>query len=151
MLPFPNPAKWAGLWPKSRLFARSPKGVAQSRPTGHHKHVSKVVRKQAHDVALLYAPTDDEKGVRYVRAKNGELQAGEVRPLAAGQSLCGLELVRMHPRAEMPCLYDVEVIHPAEESMRDMQGPAQVASDRYRRNWDATFGTNVNNDEKLAN
>jgi hypothetical protein len=89
-------------------------------------------------VAFLYAPTDDEKGARFVRVRKGELQAGEVRPLAHGQSLCGRELVRMRQRAEMPMLFDVEVIHPAEH-MHDTQGPAQVASDRYRRNWEETF------------
>jgi hypothetical protein len=36
-------------------------------------------------------------------------------------------------------LFDVEVIHPAEPPMRDTLGPAQVASDKYRRNWDETF------------
>lgn len=91
------------------------------------------------DVALLYAPTEDEKGARFLRVRKGELQAGEVRPLAHGQSLCGQELVRMHPRAKTPILFDVEVIHPAEPPMRDTHGPAQIASDRYRRNWESTF------------
>jgi hypothetical protein len=113
--------------------------------------VGKSAKKRARDVALLYAPTDDEKGARFVRAKNGQLQAGEMRPLAVGQSLSGQELVRMHPRAEMPYLCDVEVIHPAEKPMRDTQGPAQVASDRYRNNWDATFGTQRASGKKLAN
>lgn len=119
-------------------------------PSGHHKCVTKSAKKRAQDVALLYAPTEDEKGARFVRARNGKLQAGEVRPLAEGQSLSGQELVRMHPRAEMPNLCDVEVIHPAEKPMRDTQGPAQVASERYRKNWDVTFGPHRPS-KKLAN
>lgn len=74
-----------------------------------------------------------------MRAHQGELQTGELRPLAEGRSLCGQELVRMRPRSELPMLFDVEVIHPAERPMRDTVGPAQVASDRYRRNWEETF------------
>ncbi len=102
-------------------------------------------------MALLYAPTDDEKGARFVRARNGQLQAGEVRPLGEGQSLSGQELVRMHPRAGMPNLCDVEVIHPAEKAMRDTQGPAQVASERYRKNWEVTFGTQQPSGKRMAN
>jgi hypothetical protein len=113
--------------------------------------VGKSAKKRTQDVALLYAPTDDEKGARFVRARNGQLQAGEVRPLVAGQSLSGQELVRMHPRAEMPNLCDVEVVHPAEEPMRDTQGPAQVASERYRKNWDVTFGPQKPSAKKLTN
>jgi hypothetical protein len=113
--------------------------------------VSKSAKKRAQDVALLYAPTADEKGARFVRARNGQLQAGEVRPLAEGQSLSGQELVRMHPRSEMPNLCDVEVIHPAEKPMRDTQGPAQVASERYRTNWENTFGSQRSSGKRLAN
>jgi len=101
--------------------------------------VRKFSNRRGQDVALLYAPTDDEKGARFMRVRKGELQTGEVRPLAEGQSLCGRELVRMRRRAELPMLFDVEVIHPAERPMRDTLGPAQVASDEYRRNWEDTF------------
>jgi hypothetical protein len=127
-----------------------PKVAQTSRPS-HHKYVGKPAKKRTQDVALLYAPTDDEKGARFVRARNGQLQAGEVRPLAEGQSLSGQELVRMHPRAEMPNLCDVEVVHPAEVPMRDTQGPAQVASERYRKNWDVTFGSQKPSGKKLTN
>jgi hypothetical protein len=106
---------------------------------GNTISVSKLSHRTDQDVALLYAPTDDEKGARFMRVRKGTLQTGEVRPLAEGQSLCGQELVRMRRRAELPMLFDVEVIHPAEPPMRDTLGPAQVASDEYRRNWDETF------------
>lgn len=101
--------------------------------------MSKLTDQPATDVALLYAPTDDAKGARYLRARKGELQMGEVRPLTHGQSLSGQELVRMRPRKNLPILCDVEVIHPAEPTVRDTIGPAQVASDEYRRNWEETF------------
>lgn len=107
--------------------------------TGNTISVRKLSHRPDQDVALLYAPTDDEKGARFMRVRKGELQMGEARPLAEGQSLCGQELVRMRRRAELPMLFDVEVIHPAERPMRDTLGPAQVASDEYRRNWEDTF------------
>jgi len=113
--------------------------VAPVRPASNTNSVRKFSHKPDRDVALLYAPTDDEKGARFMRVRKGELQMGEARPLTAGQSLCGQELVRMRRREELPMLFDVEVIHPAEQSMRDTLGPAQVASDEYRRNWDETF------------
>ena len=37
------------------------------------------------DVALLYAPTDDGKGARVLRARDGAFEAGEVRPVVDGQ------------------------------------------------------------------
>jgi hypothetical protein len=113
--------------------------VAQMPRAGNNIRVRKPSNRPDQDVALLYAPTDDEKGARYMRVHKGELQIGEARLLAEGQSLCGQELVRMRRRAELPMLFDVEVIHPAERPMRDTIGPAQVASDEYRRNWEDTF------------
>ena len=92
---------------------------------GNNIGVRKLSNRAEQDVALLYAPTEDEKGARYMRVRKGELQIGEARPLAEGQSLCGQELVRMRRRAELPMLFDVEVIHPAERRMRDTIGPAR--------------------------
>jgi hypothetical protein len=101
------------------------------------------------DVALLYAPTEDGKGARVLRAREGTVETGEVRPVRDGQPLGQGELVRLSPRADASCLYDVEVLHdakaepnstpsPSEETPRGR--PAQVASDDYRMNWDRIFG-----------
>src|SRR6476659_3575491 len=103
----------------------------------------------ARDVALLYAPTDDGKGARVIRSREGQLETGEIRPMREGQPLNQGELIRLSPRAEAPCVCDVEVLHarpaeaqpaetPAAEPSR--AGPAQVASDDYRMNWDRIFG-----------
>jgi len=101
------------------------------------------------DVALLYAPTEDGKGARVLRAREGGVETGEVRPVRDGQPLQQGELVRLSPRAEAPCLYDVEVLHdtaaepkqPADAATESSRGrPAQVASDDYRMNWDRIFG-----------
>jgi hypothetical protein len=92
-----------------------------------------------HDVALVCGPTDDRQGAKVLRARKGVLEAGEVRPIVEGQSLAGREVVRLTPRADAPALCDVEVMYPA-EARRDQQGPAQVATDEYRANWERIFG-----------
>src|SRR5206468_9658018 len=101
------------------------------------------------DVALLYAPTEDGKGARVVRARGGTLETGEVRPVRDGQPIGQGELVRLSPRADAPCVCDVEVLHapapvptdaPAASADSQRGRPAQVASDDYRVNWDRIFG-----------
>ena len=103
------------------------------------------------DVALLYAPTDDGKGARVVRARHGAFEAGEVRPVKDGQPINRGELVRLLPREGAPAVCDVEVLHaPGDASSAERETssedalrgrPAQVASDHYRTNWDRTFGS----------
>jgi hypothetical protein len=112
------------------------------------------------DVALLYAPTDDGHGARVIRARDGLLETGEVRPVRDGQPINQGELVRLSPRGDAPCVCDVEVLYPrptepgadaehrasgevgaAESRVPTARGrPAQVASDDYRINWDRIFG-----------
>ena len=121
------------------------------------------------DVALLYAPTDDGHGARVIRARDGALEAGEMRPVRDGQPINHGELVRLSPRSDTPCVCDVEILHPrptvpiaddpgaapaghaeprASDEATAVEGraatlrgrPAQVASDDYRMNWDRIFG-----------
>jgi len=103
------------------------------------------------DVALLYAPTDDGKGARILRARDGNIEAGEVRPAKEGQPLQGAELVKLEPRADAPCICDVQVLHegrrplpsssaPRPAAMESVGRPAQVATEDYRVNWDRVFG-----------
>jgi len=110
------------------------------------------------DVVLPFAPTDDGKGVRVLRAREDRVEAGEMRPVADGQPLHG-ELVRLTPRTDSPALCDVEVLHdPKAQSKNDApQGsadaptparspakrtrPAQVATDTYREHWAQIFGS----------
>ena len=103
-------------------------------------------KRGSRDVALLYAPTDDGKGARILRSRDGNLEAGEVRPAKDGQPLQGGELVRLEPRSDTPCICDVHVLHegarpaPPTDSAAAPSGPAQVATDDYRLNWDRVFG-----------
>jgi hypothetical protein len=125
------------------------------------------------DVALLYAPTDDGKGARVLRARDGSLETGEVRPIKEGQPINRGELVKLTPRAGAPSLCDVEVLHQrpqdvmgqAHESGDESKAtkelsesnravaesgrPAQVATDDYRMNWDRIFGRRTKRDRSL--
>jgi hypothetical protein len=92
------------------------------------------------DVALICGATPDGQGVNVLRCRDGVVSAGAVRPLAQGQPIHG-EVVRLSPRSEMPRVCDVEVQYtpPASKTDGGRKGPAQVASDVYRKNWDAVF------------
>jgi hypothetical protein len=117
------------------------------------------------DVALLYAPTDDGKGARVLRARGGSLETGEVRPVKEGQPINRGEVVKLTPRVGAPCVCDIEVLHqqapseavgPAIEnddpdrSATEANGrPAQVATEDYRMNWDRIFGRRMKRDRSL--
>ena len=110
------------------------------------------VPKKAKDVVLVHSPTEDGNGVNVVRARQQGLELGTMRPLTEGRPIHG-EVVKLTPRSEMPLLYDVETELPQagqEETVKDASaseakesrgssGPAQVASESYRRNWDAIW------------
>lgn len=94
-----------------------------------------------HDLALIRGVTSDGQGLNIVRLRDGELSAGAVRPLVPGKPIQG-EVLKLTPRKELPALCDVEVAYspeqrPAQEASR--KGPAQVATESYRKNWDAIW------------
>lgn len=99
------------------------------------------------DVALLGGPTSDGKGVSILRARQGRLEAGEVRPLESGKPIAG-EVVSLKPRQAFPMICDVETHMAAPQEAapketgdvaRRRSGPAQVASDAYRENWETIY------------
>lgn len=94
--------------------------------------------KKPKDVALLQGPTEDGEGARIVRFRDGVVSAGEVRPVKEGQSLNQQELLRLTPLKGAPALCEVEVLHEPAPS-KGKSGPAQVATDTYRRNWSQIF------------
>jgi hypothetical protein len=99
------------------------------------------------DVALLSGPTEDGEGARLLRFKHGEVYAGEVRPAREGQPLGQRELVRLRPLHDRVPLCAVDVLH-APDAQGERSGPARVATERYRRNWDAVFSDSA--DERAA-
>jgi len=93
--------------------------------------------------------TPDGEGLKIVRARGDRVEIGAVRPLREGVPITG-EVVTLRPRANFPALCDVEThFKPAEAASERQEppvpaiaqrtGPAQVATDEYRRNWDAIW------------
>src|SRR5689334_21205229 len=100
------------------------------------------------DLALVYGSADDGDALKIVRQRHGSkaLEAGMLRPLREGRAISG-EVVHLEPRQESPLLFDVETDEelsaaaaPAPGARTDRAGPPQVASDEYRRGWDAIWG-----------
>lgn len=96
------------------------------------------------DVAFLYARTGDGEGFRMLRARQGRIEAGEVRPLREGRPLHGGEVVKLKPHDKVPNLYDVEVSCELPPRRESSGRPAQVATDAYRRNWERIFNSSKN-------
>jgi hypothetical protein len=109
------------------------------------------------DVVLIHGVTEDGSALEVLRAKNGELEAGALKPLREGQPIHG-EVVRLRPRESCPLICDVTVDLPKAEvvaapepspaasapiSTRSAarKGPAQVATNDYRRNWDVIWSS----------
>jgi hypothetical protein len=96
------------------------------------------------DVALIRGRTADGEGLSILRQRAERLEIGEVRPLKEGRPIQG-ELVSLKPRPDFPLLCDVQVELPSrapaanEPKPARKGGPAQVATDSYRENWDVVF------------
>ena len=94
------------------------------------------------DVAIVCGVSDDGQGVDIIRKRGERIEAGTVRPLEQGKPIHG-EVVRLRPREHFPMICDVEVEVPAQrtgEPFAVSSGPAQVATETYRKNWDAIYG-----------
>ena len=109
------------------------------------------------DVALIHGVTPDGQGLHILRARENRVELGFVRPLREGAPITG-EVVTLKPRANS-ALCDVEVQYKPPEVASDRAapakllahpGPAQVATDEYRRNWDAIW-THAPEKPKLVN
>jgi hypothetical protein len=108
------------------------------------------------DVAVVCGVSEDGQGVEVIRKRGERIEMGTVRRLEAGKPIHG-EVVRLRPRAHAPFVCDVEV-ELAAASRDDLagdtkaeraggahalgagSGPAQVATESYRKNWDAIYG-----------
>ena len=100
------------------------------------------------DVAAVFGK--DERGLHIIRRRSeeGPLEAGILQPLQEGKPISG-EVISMRRRPDLPFLFDVKTevssaagpteAEPAEAESAT-SGPAQVASDSYRRGWDAIWG-----------
>jgi hypothetical protein len=101
----------------------------------------------------------DGQGTQILRAREGKLELGTVHPLREGAPIQG-EVVQLKPRADAPLVCDVEVLvkvasaPPASDvagaGVVPHKGPARVASDAYRTNWDAIWNKG-NGEPELLN
>lgn len=104
----------------------------------------KPVAPKASDTMLIHGVSSDGESLAVLRAREDRVEAGVVRKVKDGETVLG-ELVRLKPRADFPLLCDVEVDVPSPVSGSKSApklshgGPAQVATDRYRANWDAIW------------
>lgn len=93
------------------------------------------------DVALICGVSGDGEGLDIIRKRGDRLEAGTVRRLEQGKPIHG-EVVRLRPRENAPLLCDVEVEFAARQTAppQSSSGPAQVATESYRKNWEAIYG-----------
>jgi hypothetical protein len=99
------------------------------------------------DVALIHSVGPDGS-VHVIRRRGEHVEAGALSPVREGKPIHG-ELVSLKPRPSCPLLCDVQVHYkppvsepPTRASGRGSgrrKGPAQVATDRYRDNWDSIW------------
>jgi hypothetical protein len=104
------------------------------------------------DVALVHQVTPEGE-VHIIRRRGDQLEAGALHPLREGVPIQG-EVVSLTPRPHFPLLCDVQTLYkppagaaaksapppekPASRPAR-RKGPAQVATDEYRANWDSIW------------
>jgi hypothetical protein len=94
------------------------------------------------DVAVVCGK--DENGVHILRrrSEDGPIEAGIAQPLTEGKPITG-EVISMRRRKDLPFLFDVKTEIESSGSGSDSEttdGPAQVATDSYRKGWDAIWG-----------
>jgi hypothetical protein len=128
---------------------QKPKPTSRNVARAERAEVSESAKSRTEDVALVYGQSSDGAGVRVIRKRADRVELGEIRPLEHGKPLGG-EVVQLRQRGEGP-LFDVEVQVPAPKAAAlSSAGPAQVATDEYRRNWDAIWSKRKA-DPKLLN
>jgi hypothetical protein len=95
------------------------------------------------DVALVYDRTEDAQGYRILRrrAAASEIEMGTIRPLKEGRPIDG-EVLSLTARQDAPFLYDVktELPDPRAGTRPTSDGPPQIATEEYRRGWEAIWG-----------
>lgn len=102
------------------------------------------------DVALVVGKDADGLHILRRRSEEGPIEAGLLRPMRQGKPIVG-EVVTLTPRQDLPMVFDVKSefspdnpLAPDGEQGNDRpasDGPAQVASDAYRKGWDAVWGS----------
>jgi hypothetical protein len=127
--------------------------------------MSETKRPAPKDIAILSGPTEDGQGARVLRIREGDVTAGEIRPVREGEPINHAEVVRLHPLDSGQRVCAVEVLHAPEQSDQradadqererttagakargeskrqeaSSSGPARVSNAKYRKNWSTIF------------
>lgn len=98
------------------------------------------------DVVVLGPPTADGGGVHVLRARDERIETGELRNLEEGRPITG-EVLTLAPRQDNPRICDVKDSYAAPEATATAKtkGPAQVATQAYRDNWEEVFARRPRN------
>ena len=94
------------------------------------------------DIAVVWGRNENGLYILRRRTEEAPVEAGLLQPLVEGRPING-EVISMRRRGDMPFLFDVktEVAPPeAAEPSTTNHGPSQVATESYRRGWDAIWG-----------
>jgi hypothetical protein len=139
---------------------RSRAETRASTPPARRGSVREPRPEPAKDAILIHGVSEDGETMAVLRAREDRVEAGLVRSVKAGQPLRG-ELLKLTPRPEFPLLCDVEVQVPEgvvnasggsdDPAPARRGGPAQVATDSYRANWDAIWSKPRSSKKALAN
>lgn len=90
------------------------------------------------DVALVVGASEDGATLGVLRKRGDAIEPAIVKKAEEGKPIAG-ELVRLSPREE-PLLFDVDVLYDGRaEDADEGGGPAQVATEAYRKGWDRLF------------
>lgn len=92
------------------------------------------------DVVMVHSPTEDGQGYHVLRMREGNVELGAIRNIREGAPIHG-DIVRLSPHPEHASLFNVEVLVKSPRAPEPPRsGPAQVATDAYRTNWEQIFG-----------
>lgn len=124
----------AGVAPAEKSLAKRTDGTGKVRK----RKRPPVGRGPQGDVALVVGPTDDRKGYQILRKRSQDapVEMGTVRPLEEGRPIHG-EVIGLAQRKDFPFMYDVKTDF---DARRDGDGPPKVATEEYRRGWEAIWG-----------
>jgi hypothetical protein len=102
------------------------------------------------DLALVLDKAENSDGYRVLRrrAADSAVELGTIRPLKEGRPIEG-EVVSLQRREDVPFLYDLKTELPDQRPVAaaatgdkrlTSDGPPQIATEQYRRGWEAIWG-----------
>jgi hypothetical protein len=104
------------------------------------------------DIAVVWGRNENGLYILRRRTEEAPVEAGLLQPLVEGRPISG-EVISMRRRGDAPFLFDVKTevaASGAAEPSTTSHGPSQVATESYRKGWDAIWGGNSDSDSGSA-